>query len=250
MIKLDIKTDNLKEIQSQLEGIDKRHWPKILSGATTETAFYVRNKLRKEMPSHIDRPKPYTLNSIFVDKGRPREKDVEATVLWKNSMGNSGGKYLKPLVEGGDRHAKGFEKLMIAKGFMKAGMKAVPSDDAPKDAFGNVPGSFIVKVLSWLRVLRDPLQNRAIGDKAKKITAKTMEFFVVTDQKGALSPGIYQRKRFASFSAVRRIFAFVRTTSYKKSFPFYDIGRKAAAEKFPEKLDEALTRHFESYRKR
>lgn len=249
MINIDIKTENAKAIQDQLKGIRKERWGAILTSAATETAFYVRNKLRSEMPRVIDRPRPYTINSIYVDKGR-RGETVEATVKWRDSIGqNSGGRYLRPLVDGGDRNQKGFEKLLIARRLMSPGNKAVPTKEAPQDSYGNVPGSYLTRMLSFLRVLRDPLQNRryangARGGVGKKVAAKTLQFFTVPVRTGNLRPGIYERKNFFGTTGIRKVFSFVPSVHYKKQFPFYDIGRQASLSKFPEKLQESIAKYL------
>lgn len=238
MIKIQVDHD-LDEMQARLSKVEKEKWPRILSYATTETGFYARNKVIKEMPKHIDKPKPFTRNSLFVKKGNTR--DPEATVMWRpgSLSGNSAGRYLMPQVKGGNRQEKRWEKLLQAKGVMPQGYYAVPTKDAPTDAYGNVPGSYIVRILSFVRAFRDRLQNRNLDQK--KAARKKLQFFAIPPGRssGGMSPGIYERISLFG-GAIRQVFFFSRRAAYNPKFPFYDIANKAAADKFNEKLDEGI----------
>jgi hypothetical protein len=238
MIKLDINLDGHKAILDRLSAVEEKNWQRILADASTETAFYVRNKVRKQMPEYLDRPKPFTVNSIYVEKGKSR--DAEASVLWrKPAGGNSGGRYLIPTVEGGDRRVKGFERSLQSAGLMPPGDVAVPTKDAPKDAYGNVPSSFILKVIAALKF--NPSGSKYKNDKRA--------FFVVVKRQGrGLTPGIYERRYAALGGSIRRIFGFFSRAVYKQTFPFYDLGRKAAEEKFPEKLEQAIQKQIENHK--
>lgn len=271
MSKIEIIHD-LDRFKKDLDKVTKDKWPKILSKATTETAFYIRNKLRSELPQYIDKPTPYTTNSIFVRKGN--KDNPEASVEWRKPAGStSGGKYLVPQVEGGNRSAKKFERALEWKGAKSAGDKAVPTKEAPKDIYGNVPGSYIKRMLSLLRIggaelrarrekaalsaakpkiarakrgksfaatMRDQQQGSAKPKAQTSSYAKPEEFFALPKKQGKLSAGVYEVKNSAFGRAIRLVFLFTGSVTYKKSFPFYDIGNKASNDKFPQKLSEAV----------
>jgi hypothetical protein len=251
----------------KLKGISADKWPSILAYAANQTGYYVVNKYKQQMPSFIDRPIPFTVNSIYL---KPAKVDkVEATVQWREfaGTGTSGGKYLRPIVEGGGRRLKKFEKALQNAGLMPRGMLAVPTKDAPVDAYGNVPGALYTKILSYLRANPDGMQNRSVQklkrmklknlvkgvakatfnyeklkakeDRAKKKAAKY--FTVIAGRGNPLPPGIYERVNLFG-GAIRRLFNFVSETTYHATFPFERIGREAAQAKFPEKLDEAIAR--------
>lgn len=225
-----------KKIQEALSKVEKKRWPKILSYASTETAFYVRNKLRSEMPKYIDKPKPFTLNSIFVKKGST--KDQDATVQWrKPSGGTSGGRYLKPLVEGGGRQAKGFERKLMALGVMDSNAYAIPTKDNTLDQYGNVPGGVIRRVLSSLTL--NPT-GRTTSFKREKGNRKGQAYFAVRTKNAGLSPGIYERRASGFGNLIRKLWGFVTGVNYRKTFPFYDIGQKAARDKIVEKVKEGI----------
>lgn len=246
MIEIKI-THDLDELRAKLGKLEKERWPKVLAQASNETGFYVRNKVYSEMDRFIDRPRAFTKNSLFVKRGN--DKDIEATVMWRpgSLSGSSAGRYLKPLVDSGPRGAKGFEKLLQYKGILPAGYYAVPTKDAPEDNYGNVPGSYIVRIISFLRAFRDARQNRNLNqEKAKK---KKLQFFAVPPgpNKAGLSPGIYERISLFG-GAIRKVFNFTTKATYKQQFPFYDIAKEASVRKFPSKLDEAIKKALDNQR--
>lgn len=271
MFKLDLKVDfEVKKALGKLDAIDESKWPKILQSAVNETGFYVVNKYKQQMPNYIDRPTPFTLNSMFLKKATGQK--VEATVQWKEWTGSGtmpAGKYLTPEVYGGARKQKRFERALQAAKLMPQGFVAVPTKDAPIDNYGNVPGGFITQILSYLRANPDFQQNRSVKRlrkmstfglikgvakaalnkdalKAKEAKARSRQqkfFAVIRGQKGnPLPSGIYQRVNMKLGSAIKKVFSFVPIATYKVSFPFYDIGTDAANAKFPSKLDEAIAK--------
>lgn len=234
MIELKIEHD-IDELRARLNRIEPKKWGKAIKYASKETAFYVRNKVRKEMPNYIDRPTRYTLNSIYVNMGSEKN---EAIVQWRQSASsNSGGRYLRPIAHGENRHQKGFEKFLQFQGFMPRGYVAIPTKDAPVDAYGNIPSVYIRRLMRTLYRNPDGLKGKG----------RTTLFVVPSWSKGkGLMPGIYERTQTAfkgngfNGTAVRRLFTFLPQAKYRKSFPFYMIAQQAAKDKFPSKLEEAI----------
>ncbi len=262
---------DLSKMFWQLGAVDSTQWPGLLAEAANETGFYVINKYKQQMPSFIDRPTSWTLNSMYLKKAS--SKNVEASVQWRefsgSGSGTSAGKYLQPEVFGGNRHQKRFEKALEAAGLMPKGYVAIPTAQAPRDGFGNVPGSFIVAVLSYLKANPDYASNRQVAKLSKMSTknlvkgifktavnfdkvkareqnaqAKKKKYFaIIKGKNGATLPsGIYERRAFASGSGIQRIFIFEPYAKYKVSFPFEKIGADAARDKFPDKLTAAIAK--------
>lgn len=237
---MKIKVEHDFELmRAKIGAIEPKKWNKILAYASNETGFYARNKVYSVMPSMIDRPKPFTTNSLFVKKGNT--KDPEATILWRpgSASGNSAGRYLIPLVDGGSRKMKKWENLLNMARILPFGYYLIPTKDAPLDGFGNVPGSYIIKIISYLRAFRDRLQNRNLNKEKAK--AKKLQYFVIKpgESKGGLRPGIYERISLFG-GAIRQVFFFSQRAQYKEKFPFYRIAERAAKSKFDEKFNEAV----------
>lgn len=119
-------------------------------------AFKVRDAWIQGMRQAFDRPTPYLLSSIVVDQKATKER-LEATVrpVYRGKKGIEPSKTLAANVFGGQRRMKGFDRRLQMAGLMPEGMQAVPAPgiaDGPYgDGYGNVKGSFIVKLLAYLQ---------------------------------------------------------------------------------------------------
>lgn len=143
--------------------------------ALTRTAQKIKAAEIDLMKAKLDRPKPQTLNSLIV-KPATKEKP-EAAVETKDRSGISGvpsGVYLSPLVDGGRRRMKASEKQLRTQG---SGSYWVPGEFAELDAYGNIKGGTIAKILSQLRLRRDSTAN-ASGSRKSKGKRKTSAFFL------------------------------------------------------------------------
>lgn len=150
--------------------------------ALTRTAGKVKDAQVELMRERLDRPTRWTLNSLQL---RPATKDkLEATVETRQGFGSvPAGRYLTPLVEGGQRRMKSSEKQL--------GAYITPAKGAPLDPYGNVRGSTMNKVLSQLKVRNDAAQN-ATGSRRSKAKRKSEAFFlngrVIYQRKGNAKP--------------------------------------------------------------
>lgn len=261
MIDIKISSD-LDKLVNKLETLEPKRWPTKLTRAINETAFYVVNKLKKEMPGFIDRPTPFTLNALRVtQKASVTNNDlVDATVGFKEfgSKANWASHYLVPQVDGGDRALKRFEKALVLTGVMNAGYFVLPAAAAPRDQYGNVPGKFIVRVLSQLRADLSGTQNTpqpttvaGKGNRAaaaryrqkKRLTKPTyyaVQNGIIYPGGGhtTLAPGIYERH--PREKSLKQVFFFARDVHFRKRFPFYEIAAKAAQDKMPQKIQDEI----------
>jgi hypothetical protein len=261
LLNVSIDTDLARGLQ-RLRAVSQDRWPAILTRAANETAYYVLNKYRQQMPKFLDRPTAFTLNSMYVAKATASK--LEATVQWKDSaQGGSAGRYLQPEVYGGERRHKGFENALQALGLMPKGWFAIPSANGlPLDAYGNVPRGVIQKILAALKanpetqnkkqvqrlkrmgvaglakgIIKTSLNYSKVKGRETRAAARKAKYFTVLGD-SRLAPGIYERVG----TGIRQVFFFLPATHYKKQFPFYELGQEAARKKFPEKLDEAISK--------
>lgn len=252
----------LPKMLEKLKGIAPEMWPKILANAANETGYYVLNKYKQQMREIFDRPTPFTINSMYLQKATP--SNLEATVQWRDfaGKGTSAGKYLKPDVEGGTRPLKRFEVSLQQAGLMPRGYFAIPSDKCPLDSFGNVSLGLYTAILSYLRASNDPMQNRRmdrykrmgaskfvkqfvktamnseqVARREAKSKAKKAKYFTIQPGQSTLAPGIWQRSQSG---VITQLFFFSTKAAYKSIFAFNQIGSDAAQSKFPSKLDEAI----------
>ena len=132
--------------------------------AINDTAFEARVDLQEAMRQEFDRVTPYMVRSVWVAKATVEN---QTATVWPRYMGGKGvdpAKILLAQVRGGPRRNKRFEVALQRAGLLPQGMAAVPAgglDPAHVDAYGNVKGSFIVQLLSYLKAL-----DQRHGDKS------------------------------------------------------------------------------------
>jgi len=159
--------------------------------------------------------------------------------------GNPAVRYLFPETQGGGRNIKGFEKLLqnangrFSGGVMPRGWYAIPTNAAPFDIYGNVPGSAINRILSQLQASRDPGTRETAGTAKRrgsmhyKGKSRPSRYFVVMPDVARtkhLAPGIWERVAFGFGSSIRPIFIYTRRRpSYRKRFDFNRISTTTAS---------------------
>lgn len=254
---ITIEMKGMKELRSMLNDLEKKQMPFALAKALTKTAQDVQSAEVKVMQSSLDRPTPYTLRSLYV---KPATKqDLSSMVYFKDKSsagkGNPAANYIMPQVQGGKRNLKRFESALRRIGVLPKGMYVAPGSACPLDAYGNIPASFIVQILSYMRAFGEQGYKANITDKRKAALAKGskrkqgFEYFV-SYGKGTwsgrqhLPPGIWKRIGFAQGSAIKPIMMFVKDPSYSKRFPFYETAQKVIDQKlmdnFYKAFDEAI----------
>lgn len=150
-MKVDIKVD-VKSALGQLGDVRNRQVPFATSLALNRTAQKVKAKQEHEIKDVFDRPTPYIQNSIFIKNSTKR--NLIAKVGIKDQSFGKGVPAVKPLlaeIGGGDRRLKKFEKALRSVGAIPNGYFLIPGKKAPIDQYGNVPGSFIVKMISYFK---------------------------------------------------------------------------------------------------
>lgn len=261
-MKFVIETEGLEKIVNKIEDLEKQQLPFATAKALNKTAEDIKNTEVKQMQSSFDSPTPYTLNSLYIKYAN--KQDQSATVGFKDKSqagkGNASTNFIYPQVKGGRRHLKRFESALRNIGVLPLGMFIVPGSACPLDAYGNIPPSFIVQILSYFRAFGEQGYRANITDKRKAALAKgskrkskvTMGHkYFVSSGKGSssglfgfhtqhLPPGIYKRISFVSASAIKPIMMFVKSPSYRERFPFYQIAQQVVDEKLSGNFDEAM----------
>jgi hypothetical protein len=128
-------------------------------GALNDTAFEVRKAVQVAMPQVFDRPTPFVLSGVKVQRATEVGNAIEARVQiddYGRGKGPSQEQVLRAEVYGGSRGLKGAERRLQSAGLMLPGQYMVPSRELLSqanlvDAYGNVRGSFIRSLLSYLQ---------------------------------------------------------------------------------------------------
>lgn len=226
--------------------------PFATSLAINRTAGRVKDAEYKEMVDVFDRPTPYTLNSLYVLPST--KQDLRAVVALKDQgaagKGTAADKYLTPEIKGGGRVLKRFERAFRAAGVLPDGYYIVPGAGAPLDAYGNVPPSFIVKILSYFKAFGEQGYHANIRDKRRaKLKSQGIEYFASKDgvgpAGGKLPPGVWMRVShatggaFGGSSSLKPIFIFVKSVLYPQRFDFQYVAQQTIAREFPDQMKAA-----------
>jgi hypothetical protein len=256
---ITVKVDGIKELISSMDDLSKKQVPFATAKALTKTAQDVKAAELQELQRSIDRPTPYTMNSLYVKSAS--KTNLESMVYFKDKSsagkGNPAANFILPHVEGGVRNVKRFESALQRIGLLPKGMYIAPGEGCQLDAYGNIPSSLIVQILSYFQAFGEQGYRANMTDKKKAALAKgskrkgTMDYeYFVSYGKGTWSgrqhlfAGIYKRIGFSKGSAIKPIMMFVSKPGYQKRFPFYETAQKVIDQNlitnFNEAMDEAI----------
>lgn len=123
-----ITVESEKPTRDELTPVDLRE---AFGDAIDVLAERARLHVVEAMPSHPDRPTPYTLRGIGVLKSKPRapEPFAEVDVLPQQA------RYLRYQILGGTRVAGDYATT-------KQGI-LIPGPDAPRNGYGNLPCDYV-----------------------------------------------------------------------------------------------------------
>lgn len=243
-MKITFQASGLDQAMRALsEGFSPRRLNAAMATALTRTALEIREVVKAELPRVLDRPTPYTMNSLFVRPATAQR--LQAEVYFKDDRAGSGTpatKYLLPQVEGGSRRTKRLEVALQASGALPQGWFVVPGAGAKIDSFGNVSRGQIIQVLSQLRIQLVAGSSRNLPfDARKQITAQRKaggRFFVIKPGAKGAAPGVYQREFFGG--NITPVFIFVRKASYRPRLDFDGIAKREAQARLPRQLLQAI----------
>lgn len=260
-------------------------------GALTDTAFECRKAVQRAMPQVFDRPTPFVVSGVKVTTPQTLQKlsaltsagglgpgkfgaDPLVAVVSIDYEGRGKGpspeQVLTAEVRGGSRGFKGAERRLQQVGLMAPGHYMVPAADILSqteftDAYGNVRGSLIRNLLSYLQAFStDGFTANTKQKKKDRIAARGktqggfatingVVFFVSAGPRGSggkqqhLPAGIWA-KRGIGGSRVFPVFLFVSSPQYKVRLQFDTIVENMATRTFPGAFQSRLERAFATAR--
>lgn len=194
---------------------EKKRLARVLRRVVNAAAYGALDDVRTELRTKLDRPTPFVLRGPYVVPARDGDAfdGTEARVAWREfGAVVSAEKVLRAQIEGGPRRLKRFERAIG----LPANRVAVPGQWAPLDAYGNIPGPFIVQVLSALRLFGES-GFRANRREGARLRRGQSEFFMIRpgDEDRRFAPGIYRVARERG-GAPLLVIAFVRAAQYRQ----------------------------------
>lgn len=234
-------TNDLEKLVAGLDDLGRRQVPFAASVALNKTANFARENARAEMGRVFDRPRPFTLNSVFVQPSSKR--DLTAVVGLKEGKGARQGaaQYLRAEIEGGSRKSTPFERELA--GAIHAQGALIPARDSKLDSFGNLTKAMRKAIID--------AQKNGRGADPRGI------FIVPVGSNSHLRPGIYQRvpikfktkksrgvvtSSSGGGSRLKVLMFFEASASYSPRFNFSAQVEKAVRSHFGQQFELAMIR--------
>lgn len=245
-MKIDVRS-NLPQLAAAL-----RRAPGQVAFATSlainNTAFAAQKAVQGEMRRIFDRPTPWVINSLRVQRGN---KTNPAAQVWfrQESLGVEEGYLVRPHIGGGARPVKAMERRLQQAGMLPAGWAVVPGEGAKLDAYGNISRGQISLLLNVLGTYREAGYNKADFRTRERLAKGTRKTYGVTywvnpvgGRSKHLLPGVYQRVATPFGSSLKPVLIFVRSTSYRARLDFAGIVRSTVEQRLPAEFDAAFDR--------
>lgn len=238
------------------------------AGAINDSLFAARSAEQVRMRQvFTPAPTPYVERGIAVRMAQREQLSGEVYAdFWGRGKGVPPEKILLAEVFGGRRRAKRAEVALQRVGVLPPGWGMVPGEGAKPhmDAFGNVKGSFLVQLLSYLQAFGEQGYRANMTDKRRRALAKVgrsdsgarriggVEYFVSRGrgeftgrgswrggQQQHLRAGIWQRSGTHGVD-IKPVFLFVPLPRYRVRFDFHTVAAEAVAATLPARLSARL----------
>lgn len=229
-MQFDVRS-NIVEVGRWMTDAQRRQLPFASALAMTRTAKDIQAQEIVTMRRVFDRPTPYTLNALRVVPAR--KTTLEAKVEFRDwGAGTPAKRFLNPEVHGGPRSQKGFERRL---GSIINGVSYWrPASGAPLNAFGNITGGQIKRVLSQMGS-QDQGFSAATKSRRSKAKRSAKAFF-----KHPTKALIMERRGKKAFPFL----VAVRNPTYPKRFPFYEVAGRVLRDRlgpnFVKAFDQAM----------
>ena len=264
-IKLSAQVIGQAELLAQLHGLTGAKAAASYAKALNDTAFEVRRAMQDEMRAVFDRPTDYILRSPKFVQATPSNLSIyiAPTNGRADRLSSTGGKsgidpqrILDAQAWGGRRADKRIESALRRAGILPNGYQtAIPSQPFPgsDDGKGNLKGSFVGQLVSYLQASSEQGYRANMTDKRKAAVQKGSKraagrrYFVAygklrsgarTTAKGDfdgrtshLAPGIWAASGTGGVD-VRPVVMFVKAGRYQPRFDMDKVAKRADVENY------------------
>lgn len=247
---INISAD-LDRFAKSLDIYQRESIPFWTAKALNETVKEIKDAEIEEMKRVFDRPTRFSLNALYISYAT--KERLAAQVLFKEGFGSiPANRYLGPEVEGGQRAQKTHERALARAGILRPNEFCVPGQGVRLDAYGNMPGSELTKILSDLGASPDARQNSTTKSRRTRKGSARGRYFVLRPGGSGLpnsdrmvQPGIYHRA--AGQRAVRPLIIFVAAPRYQARLPFYVVAKRTMQQRFATNFEAAMRAHPHRY---
>jgi hypothetical protein len=242
-MQIKIKTDS-EDVSKSMRSAAGRQITFALNNTLNDLAFMAKKDHKRYVNKVFDRPTKWTENATEVlksSRSAKSERNMKAIVKLKATAFKAVGatQYLKAQAMGGTRADKRSEKLMRDKGILPDHHQTLIM---PKyqDKHGNIRGSLVVKILSYLRSFSEQGYNMnrpyipegrngrtkaaiKAAERTEAAIAKNADkYFVLTSRKTGKKIGIFERKGRATknnpLGNIEPVIMFIPTPRYTKRY--------------------------------
>ena len=234
---------NSDDLSKRLNDVAARQLPYAAMRTVNDLAFGIRADLQSQFRASFDKPTPFTLRSIIVNKATRQAPSAFVGLNTDNREDEILGHHFT----GGKRAWKRMEGRLKYAGILKPGLIAVPGGGAALNAYGNIRPGLVTRILSYFDTLGKGYdmgtKGRAkLGRRGKTkdgySTTRGTEYFVSFGKGNGgrrsrqfqfdswqqhLPAGIWSRKGIHG-SEVAPVLMFVEPGTYRKRF---DLKRTA-----------------------
>lgn len=252
MIGITIET---KALIQRLQELSTKGIRYAVAMAMTWTAVDAKAAFDKELQTKLDRPRPMTKGATRYKVATKDRTQYDVFIKgedwdWQGGRGKevNPNRYLRALITGGYRANKKSERLLRAKGILPPGWQLQPGEDAPLDAYGNIPGGRYTGMISALRAFHErgyTMNYNASGrtgrNKARdaRRAAEGPRYFVLWSLKSKTPTGIYSRKG----KGIQQIWKMVpKRAKYAKTLDFKETIARTFRSVFEGHFREGLQR--------
>ncbi|GBQ26669.1 hypothetical protein AA0472_2178 [Acetobacter estunensis NRIC 0472] len=245
-ITLKVNVDS-KKLMRDLSALSEKEIPRAAANALNRLAIGSRLKVRDRMEEIFDRPKPFTLNSFWIDTATPNK--LEAAVMTKDMApkGTPAVRYLGPEIHGGRRDMKKFERDFAA---LSQGQYAVPGKDAPLDRYGNIPRGILIQILSRFNLMSGTSAYMNMSERTaarlqkrkRNAAGQRSDYFIARERGRGLPTGIY---KLVGPGKVAQIIRFTpRAPNYKAVLPVEQIVNSTVSRRQDRIVQEEIIKAF------
>jgi len=239
---------NAADVAKAMRSAGDRQIKFALSNTVNDLAFDAQRRHKNYTNQVFDRPTRWTQNATRVWKSTYRSpSNMRYLAAWVglNPEGGKGGntplQYLRAQATGGQRKDKRYEVMLKRKGILPSNMQTIVM---PKyqDRYGNIRGSLVVKILSYVRAFSEvgynmnrpyvPSGAKGITKTALRAASRTKAamdknadtYFVMKSANSfgrGPSEGVGIARRYAN-GKVEPILMFVVKPTYQKRYDLKD----------------------------
>ena len=229
MIRFDIRT-NLRQVTRELDEFARKQVPFATAQAINAVAMKVQAAEREEMRKVFDRPTPFTVNSVAVQKAR--KANPTATVYIKAIAA----KYLEPYKDGGTQLPPGTSRAAFN-----------PKDPTLLNKYGGIPRNTISRLRGKSNVFVGTVKT-ASGEEIDGVWQRAKRVTKAQRARAGKREGAPRTPR-GNVGRLKLLIRFTDPQPVKKHLPFEQTAHETIERHIGPEFDKAMARAIATAKK-